>query len=56
MRPLYWAILTAVLVAVGGVILGVAGIFLLPIIGALAIIALILWLIERKVHHKPPME
>lgn len=56
MRPLYWAILTAIIVAVGGLIFGVAGIFIAPIVGALAVIALIIWLIERKAHHKLPME
>lgn len=56
MKPLYWAILTAVLVAIAGLVFGVAGIFLAPILGIVAIIALIIWLVERKVQHKPPLE
>lgn len=44
------------LVAVVGVIFGVAGIFLAPILGILAIIAIGIWLAERKAQHKPPLE
>lgn len=56
MKPLYWAILTAIAVAIVGLIFGVAGIFLAPILGIVGIIALAIWLAERKAQHKPPLE
>lgn len=56
MKPLYWAILVAIAIAVLGVIFGVAGIFLAPILGIVGIIALLIWLAERKAQHKPPLE
>lgn len=56
MRPVYWAILLAVAVAIGGVIFGVAGIFLAPLLGVVGVIALIIWTVERKAQDKPPLE
>lgn len=56
MRPVYWAILLAIAIAIGGLIFGVAGIFLAPLLGVLGLIALIIWMIERKAQHKPPLE
>lgn len=56
MRPVYWAILLAIAIVVGGVIFGVAGIFIAPLLGVVGVIALIVWTIERKAHDKPPLE
>ena len=56
MKPIYWAILTAVAVVVLGVVFGVAGIFLAPILGIIGVVVLIIWLAERKAQHKPPLE
>lgn len=56
MKPLYWAILVAILIVVLGLVFGIAGIFLAPILGIIAIVALAIWLAERKAHHKPPLE
>lgn len=56
MKPIGWAILLGVAVLIGGVIFGVAGIFLAPILGVIGIIALIIWFMERKAEHKPPAE
>lgn len=56
MKPLFWTILLAVLVVVGGVIFGVGGLLLAPIVGAVALVALVIWLLERKAQHKPPLE
>ncbi|MGH7447973.1 MAG: hypothetical protein ACRELT_10465 [Longimicrobiales bacterium] len=49
-------VLVAVLVLLGGVLMGVAAIFLLPIVGALALIALVIWVLRRRAEHKPPIE
>lgn len=56
MKPLYLTILIALAVAVGGVIMGVAGLLLAPILGVVVIVAVIIWLGERKAQHKPPLE
>ncbi|HSH44594.1 MAG TPA: hypothetical protein VK966_01990 [Longimicrobiales bacterium] len=56
MKPLYWTILLVILVAVGGVVFGVAGLLLAPIVGGLALVAVVIWLLERKAQHKPPLE
>jgi hypothetical protein len=55
MRPLHWAIIAAVLIVVFGLIFGVAGIFLTPILGAIAIVVLIIWLLLRRARGKPPV-
>lgn len=56
MRPVVGSTLLAIGILVGGVILGVAGIFLFPIVGAIAVIGLLIWMAERKAEHKPPIE
>jgi predicted PurR-regulated permease PerM len=56
MRPIYWAIVSAVLILVVGIIFGVAGIFLAPILGGIALIVLIVWLVQRAARDKPPIE
>lgn len=56
MRRVYWSLLIGLGVVVGGIIMGVGGLLLLPIIGVFALIALLIWFLERKAHHKPPLE
>jgi predicted PurR-regulated permease PerM len=56
MTPTYWAVLLAIGIAILGVIFGVAGIFLAPLLGVAAIVALVFWLVERRTTRKPPLE
>jgi predicted PurR-regulated permease PerM len=56
MRPIYWAIVTAVLILAVGVIFGVAGVFLAPILGAIGLVVLIVWLVQRAARDKPPIK
>lgn len=56
MRPVYWALLTAVLILIGGVVFGIAGIFLAPILGGIALVVLVVWLLQRAARDKPPIE
>lgn len=48
-------LLVAVLVMLGGVFMGVAALFLVPIVGALAVIALLIWVLRRRAANKPPV-
>lgn len=48
-------VLIAVLVLLGGIVMGVASLFLFPIVGALAVIALLIWLLRRRAALKPPI-
>ena len=48
-------LLVAVLVMLGGVLMGVAALFLVPIVGALAVIALLIWVLRRRAANKPPV-
>lgn len=56
MKPLTWTVLVAVAVLVAGIVLGVAGIFLVPILGAIGVVVLIVWMLERKAKDRPPIE
>jgi predicted PurR-regulated permease PerM len=56
MRPIYWAIVTAALILIVGIIFGVAGIFLAPILGAVGLVVLIVWLVQRAARDKPPIK
>ena len=48
-------ILIAVLVLLGGTFFGIASVFLFPIVGAIAIVALLIWMLRRRAEHKPPI-
>lgn len=48
-------VLIAVVVLLGGIFMGVASVFLFPIVGALAFIALLVWLLRRRAANKPPV-
>lgn len=56
MRRVYWSVLIGLGVVVVGIIMGVGGLLLAPIIGVIALIAILFWLGERKAEHKPPVE
>ncbi len=55
MRLILWAISVAVGILIVGIAFGIAGVFLAPIIGAIGLIALITWLIQRRARDKPPI-
>jgi hypothetical protein len=56
MSQLVSAILVAVGLLIVGLVLGVAGIFLFPIVGAIALVALVVWLLRRRAQNRPPIE
>jgi uncharacterized membrane protein YbaN (DUF454 family) len=56
MSQLVSAILVAVGLLIVGLVLGVAGIFLFPILGAIALVALVIWLLRRRAQDRPPIE
>lgn len=56
MRPILWAVLAAVGVVVFGVIFGIAGIFIAPILGFLVLLGIALWIADRRSEGKPPLE
>jgi hypothetical protein len=56
MSQLVSAILVAVGLLIVGLVLGVAGIFLFPIVGAIAMVALVVWLLGRRAQDRPPIE
>jgi hypothetical protein len=52
------AILAAVIVAVvllGGLVMGVAAMFLVPLLASIAVLALLIWFIQRRAANKPPI-
>jgi uncharacterized membrane protein YbaN (DUF454 family) len=56
MSQLVSAILVAVGLLIVGLVLGVAGIFLFPLVGAIALVALVVWLLRRRAQNRPPIE
>ena len=56
MRALHWAILLAIAILIFGLVFGVAGLLLAPIVGLVAIVAIIFWFMEKKAKHEPPAE
>lgn len=48
-------LLVAVIVVLGGMFMGVAAVFLVPIVGALAVIGLLIWVLRRRAANKPPV-
>jgi hypothetical protein len=45
----------AVLVLLGGSIMGVAAMLLLPVVGIIAAIALLIWFLQRRASGRPPI-
>lgn len=56
MRRVYWSILLAAAILVVGIIMGIGGLLLAPIIGVVAVVAILAWMAERKAKDKPPLE
>jgi predicted PurR-regulated permease PerM len=56
MRSMVWVFLAAALILVGGIVFGIAGVFLAPILGGIALIALVIWLLQRAARDKPPIK
>lgn len=46
----------AALVLVGGLLMGVAGLLLLPLVAGIALVGLVIWMLGRKAEHRPPIE
>lgn len=40
---------------VGGSIMGVASLLLLPLVGIVAALVLLIWFLRRRAEHKPPI-
>jgi hypothetical protein len=55
MRPLHWAVVAAVLILIFGMVFGIAGVFLAPILGGIALVVAIVWLLSRRARGKPPV-
>jgi hypothetical protein len=47
--------LIALVVMLGGIFMGIAATLVLPLIGIVAAIALLLWLLQRRAANKPPI-
>lgn len=56
MTPLYWAILVAFGIVVVGIIFGIGGLLLFPIVGVIATVAVVVWLLQRRARDRPPIE
>jgi hypothetical protein len=56
MRLIFWTIAIAVAVLLVGIFLGVAGIFLAPILGAIGLVAFLVWTLSRAARDKPPIK
>jgi hypothetical protein len=54
MRPAVAAII-ALLVLVVGTFMGVAALLVLPLAGAVVLVALLVWLLQRRAANKPPV-
>lgn len=51
-----WAILAAIAVIVIGIASGIAGLLFAPIIAGIALVAMIIWLLQRWARNKPPVD
>jgi hypothetical protein len=47
--------LAVIAILLGGIFMGVASLLILPLVGIVAAIALISWIIARRAQHKPPI-
>lgn len=56
MRRLYWSILIAIAVLIAGLFLGITALVLAPILGFLVLLAILVWLGERRARHEPPVD
>lgn len=56
MRRVYWSILIGLAILVGGIVFGIGGLLLAPVVGVVVIVGILLWLAERKAEHKRPVD
>jgi predicted PurR-regulated permease PerM len=56
MQSTPWIVLAVIAVIVIGILSGVAGLLFAPIIGGIALVAIIVWLLQRWARNKPPVE
>jgi hypothetical protein len=42
-------------ILVGGTVLGIASLVLLPLVGVVALVVLLIWFARRRAEHKPPI-
>jgi hypothetical protein len=54
MYPLLIGLL-GVVILIGGSIMGIASLLLFPLVGIIALIAIVVWMAVRRAEHKPPM-
>ena len=47
--------LIALIILIGGSILGIASLLLFPLVGIVALIAIVIWMAARRAEGKPPM-
>lgn len=49
-------VITVVLVVLlGGTLMGIAAMFLVPLIASIAVLALLIWFVQRRASNKPPI-
>lgn len=56
MRRVYWSVLIALVILVGGLLLGMSALLLAPVFAVPVILAVLFWLAERKATHQRPVE
>jgi hypothetical protein len=42
-------------VVLGGTVMGIAAMFLVPLIASIAVLALLIWFVQRRTSNKPPI-
>ena len=47
--------LIGVVVLIGGSLMGIASLLLFPLVGIIALIAIVVWMAVRRAEHKPPI-
>jgi hypothetical protein len=43
------------IILVGGTVMGIASLLLLPLVGAVLLVALLIWFVQRRAAGKPPI-
>lgn len=49
------AIVIVLVVLLGGTVMGIAAMFLVPLIASIAVLALLIWFVQRRTSGKPPI-
>ena len=55
MHPV-WIGLLALAVLIGGTLLGITALLLVPLLGILVLIVFLVWTARRRAQHRPPIE